>query len=571
MKQHHRLMAALITLMMVGVPTFAFAADQHDAPDIVFVNGRIYTVDDTRRWVEAIAVSGKSIIALGDGVAIHALAGPATEIIDLDGRMVMPGIHDAHTHLLMAGLKWTYECRLPPTAGRAGIIKALQQCAKKRPGNGWIVAGDYNPNLLGEGPIDKGFLDAAFPDRPIFLYEYTIHHALVNSRALNLAGIDAGTLDPPKGRIGRNPDTGAATGELIEMATSLVTRVIPHYAEAVYRDALRFAIARCHEFGITSIQEASATRRLLDLYGEFDRGDALNLSVTAHIVWGSEKWGDGTTASLDTLIENRATYATEHVNSNGVKVWMDGAPLPPYFSESRVDSTTREPEPENLLFDVETLAAKLREWRVAGIKPKIHVAGAGAARATLDAVEMAYGGLTISDAPLTDLAHSDIIEPSDIARYAELGVVAELSPAIWHLGDVEGFEIVNEWFPFSSLAQAGVHITMGSDWILPPDPNLFPALEGAVTRPKESISLEFAIDTMTRNGAKAVGRDAWSGSLERGKHANLIVLDRNLFAVAPTDVGETKVLMTVFEGQPVYVAPDTPTGWHSLIPTKASY
>ena len=143
MKQHRRLIAALITLIMVGVPTFAFAANQHDAPDIVFVNGRIYTVDDTRRWVEAIAVFGKSIIALGDSAAIRALAGPATEIIDLDGRMVMPGIHDAHTHLLMAGLKWTYECRLP-LAVPVESVNTIRQC--------------YTTNIFRRGKTPSSYL-----------------------------------------------------------------------------------------------------------------------------------------------------------------------------------------------------------------------------------------------------------------------------------------------------------------------------------------------------------------------------------------------------------------------------
>jgi predicted amidohydrolase YtcJ len=244
---------------------------------------------------------------------------------------------------------------LPPDAAPKAIVESLRECETQTPADAWIVGGDYNPNVFGHVPVSRAFLDEAFPDRPIFLYEFSIHHALVNTRALELAGIDADTPNPSKGEIRRDPATGTATGELIETATALVTRVIPPYPAAAYSKALRFGIDRCHEYGITSIQEASATRRLLGLYRDFDRRGELDLWVTAHIVWGSEKWGDATPGELDQLIDERGAFASPHLDVDATKVWLDGAPLPPHYSEARIDAHTGLPDPKNLLVDVDTL------------------------------------------------------------------------------------------------------------------------------------------------------------------------------------------------------------------------
>ena len=549
----------LITTILILVYNVAYAVP----PDSLFTNGRVYTVDEEHRWVEAIAVTGNTITAVGTDATLAELAGPLTRVVDLGGRMVMPGIHDAHTHLLYAGLKWTHECRLPTNTGRTAIVKALRECEDASPGNGWIIAGEYNPNVFGDVQLDNGFINRAFPNRPVYLYDFSIHHALVNAAALAAAGIDRDTPNPPNGVILRDPLTGLATGELVETATTLVTRVIPPYRDEIYDNALRFAVKRCHEFGITSIQEASATRRLLRMYRDLDSDSALNLNVTAHIVWNSEKWGNAVVADLDVLLAERAAFASDHVDVNAAKIWMDGAPLPPYFSEAGIDSETGEPDYRNLLVKSEALALKLEEWRAAKIKAKIHVAGAGSVRVALDAIERVYGDRSTVDEPRPELAHNNLIDIKDIQRYADLGVTAEMSPAIWHLGALKGFEVVNDWWPFASLVSAGARLTIGSDWILTPNPNLFPALGGAVTRERESINLVDAIDMMTRNGAAAVGRTRHFGSLEPGKLANFIVLDRNLFDVRQEEIGDARVLLTVFEGESVYRHIDAPASWDS--------
>lgn len=552
----------LFLIFAFFAPIDGVIANSHEIfPDTIYINGQIYTVDDERRWVEAMAVTGDVISALGSTTNIKASAGEITRVVDLEGHMVMPGIHDAHTHLLGAGLKWTHECRLPPNAGRDSILEALKGCAERSEDDGWLVAGDYNPNIPGNEKLDKKFLDEVFPDRPIYIYDFTIHHALVNSKALSLAGIHLQTADPRGGKIVKDISTGEPTGELVEMATVLASRAIPPYSNEINQNALRYSIARCHQYGITSIQEASATRDLLQLYKVFDQTQELNLFVMAHIVWGSEKWGNDNVTRLDSLIAARDKFATKHVATNATKVWMDGAPLPPHFTEVAIKPASDEVEEDKLLFDGKQLEEKLVEWIRLGIKPKIHVAGAGSVRVALNAIEGAYRGVP-KQVLRPDLAHSNLIAPTDIPRYARLGVVAEMSPAIWHYGHVEGLKMVNDWWPFASLLAAEAKITIGSDWILPPDPNLFPALAGAITRPKEAVGLVDAIDMMTRNGAVSVGQFERFGSLEVDKLANFIILDRNLFAIKPNQIAATNVLMTVFEGSIVYLNAMASPKWH---------
>jgi len=550
-------MFGLIRGLFLILPFFVFfstvTADlSESSSETIYINGRIYTVDDERRWVEAMAVTGAVISAVGSTADMKSMAGKSTRVIDLQGKMVMPGIHDAHTHLLHAGLKWTHECRLPPNAGRDAILETLQGCSEQSEDDDWIVAGDYNPNIPGNEKLDRKFLDQAFPDKAIYIYDFTIHHALVNSKALTLAGIHSGTADPPGGKVVKDIVTGEPTGELIEMATALVSRVIPPYDAEINGNALRYSIARCHQYGITSVQEASGTPTLLQLYNEFDHSQELNLFVMTHIVWGSEKWGDETVSGLDDLIAARDKFSSRHVTTNATKVWMDGAPLPPHFTQAGIEATSDGVQLDKLLFDQKRLADKLTEWSQLGIKPKIHVAGAGSVRVALNAIEDAYRGVP-TQVPRPDLAHSNLISEVDVERYAKLGVVAEMSPAIWHYGHVEGFEVVDDWWPFASLLAAGAHITIASDWILPPNPNLFPALAGVISRPKESVGLADAIEMMTRNGAVSVGQFDRFGSIEVGKLANFIVLDRDLFAIKTSEIATTNVLMTVFEGKTVYL------------------
>ncbi|MBG6120430.1 MULTISPECIES: amidohydrolase [unclassified Sphingobium] len=524
---------------------------EHTETRRAFINGHIFTAENGQPWAEAVLIEDGLFVAVGSNDEIRALAHNAT-LHDLGGKMVMPGIHDAHTHLLFSGLKFRSECRLRENAGPDEIVDDLCSCDSCLGGKlgGWIVGGEFNPNVFEAGKLDRSFLDAAFPDTPVFLYEYTIHHGLANSKALELAGIDASTLDPWGGKYVRREGSNEPTGVMVERATWPVQRAIPRYSNDTYRDALEWAIAVNHKMGITSVQEASASHIELELLNQLDREGALNMHIAAHLVWQEEGFGGGVSSEeLDQLIVDRADYASEHVRTNFVKCWLDGAPLPPFFTEAGLDPGTGNADASSLLIPEDELVQALAGFDRAGLSLKIHCAGEGSVRAALNAVERVrqQNGPGVTH----EVAHTTFFHPDDLARFAANNVVAEMSPAIWHLKGPE-FAGLAKGYKFASLHKAGTHVTIGSDWIITPDPNLFPALQGVVERGEESVDLATALKMMTIAGATAVGMEEQIGSVSPGKSADFIVLDRDLFSISSSEIGDTKVLLTVFEGRTVF-------------------
>lgn len=475
------------------------------------LNGRIYTVDPTAPWVQAVLIDNGTFILVGSDEEVRSAAPEGTEFIDLEGRMAMPGLHDAHTHLLFSGLKFRFEARLPSGGTPAEIVHDLHHCGcaalVDEGTQPWIVGGEFLPAAFAEGELDRSFLDEAFPDQPVFLYDYTIHHALVNTKALEIAGLSDDSIDPPGGRLIRRPGTGELTGELVETARWPVMRAMPDYRAEVYRDALAWAASVCHRYGITSVQEASASPQALTAYRDLDNAGNLNLHVAAHLVWREEGFGMATTAELDRTIADRASFASTHLDTGRIKIWLDGSPLPPHMTQADLDARGTVDEANILVADDE-LAEVLSRFDAAGLSVKIHCAGEGSVRAALDAFE-AVRLSNGSDGPVHEIAHCPFIHDDDYARFGRLGVVAEMSPAIWHL-DLPGHD---EAFKFRTILDSGATMTIGSDWIITSDPNLFPALQGMLQHGHDSVDLPTAVQLLTVGGAKVVGRAQMQGTI----------------------------------------------------------
>jgi predicted amidohydrolase YtcJ len=523
-----------------------------------YTNGRIYTVDPRNPWVEAVLVDDGVFAAVGTDDEIRAAAPADTEFVDLEGRMAMPGLHDAHTHLLFSGLKFQYECRLTPMADAQQVVADLLDCSGHDHGQigGWVVGGEFFPMAFEDERPDRAALDEAFPDRPVFLYDYSIHHGLANTRALELAGLSAESSDPEGGRFVRRPGSDELTGELVEHGTWPVQRAIPEYPAETYRNAVAWAARVCNSVGITSVQEASAGWQELRALNELDAAGDLTLQVAAHLVWREEGFGMASLADLDRLIEQRGEFASPHVRTEFIKLWLDGAPLPPHFTEAGMDEHGNVARDKIVVPDDELRAALVR-FDAQGLQVKIHCAGTGSVRVALDAfaeVRRVNG----TDGPTHEIAHCTYIDDADYARFAELNVVAEMSPAIWQIPEFDA--VLGEGYRFATLKRAGAPLTVGSDWIITPDPNLFPALQGMLQRRDQSVDLEYALNALTIEGARAVGRADRQGSIEPGKSADFIVLDRNLLEVDTDDIGETQVLRTIFEGRTVFEAANQPAG-----------
>jgi predicted amidohydrolase YtcJ len=456
----------------------------------------------------------------------------------------MPGLHDAHTHLEMAGLLLNHMCRLPDNAVPAGIVAALKSCESDLP-EGWIRAGLYSPFVFENAQANKDFLDAAFPDTPVYLSEYSIHHGLANSKALELAGIDKDTPNPPGGVIVRDPKTGDATGVLVEAASLLVDSVIPEYDKSVYPKVIRWAAEQESRYGITSIQESSASLRVVEVLNALDADGELPLRVAAHLVWQEYMGGDG----LVTIRAAKNQYTSPRVDTRFTKLWLDGAPLPPHFTQADLDEAGNI-ETDMLLIKQQELNAILADQDRKGITVKMHVAGEGAARAALDALE--YTREVNGNSGIRhELAHAGFVSAEDIVRMKTLGTVAEMSPAMWHLKG-PAFEGLKYGFKFRTMQENGIPMVVGSDWVITPAPNLFPPLEGMLDRGEESIDLPTALAALTINGVESIGQEENIGSIEAGKFATFIVLNQNLFEIPVEMVSETVVEMTVFEGKVVF-------------------
>jgi len=517
-----------------------------------YTNARIFTVNQCQPWAEALLVEDGKITAVGSTADIRAVATGDTELIDLEGRMVMPGIHDAHLHLLYSGLKFRFEPRLSSGAGPEEIIRDLKSChcsgPKDAEGNEWIIGGEFFPQAFGPSGVNKDFLDDAFPDNPVFLYDYSIHHGLANSRALQLSGVGESVKDPSGGQFIRNKDTGDLTGEMVEQARWPIMRAMPSHPEATNAEAVAWAISMCHKFGITSVQEASASPQALKAFRTLDREDRLKLRIAAHLVWKEEGFGGASAADLEELIEARKSWSSEHVDTDFIKIWLDGAPLPPHLTQARLVEGDAVEE-SKILVPLDELAQALVKFDAEGLNVKIHCAGEGAIRTALDAIARVRS-INGIQGPAHELAHAGFISDEDYGRLPELNVTAEMSPALWHVPEYG----LQDGFRFRTVLKHGAAMTVGSDWIITENPNLFPGLQGMLLHGEESIDLAVALEAITLSGARAVGRENFQGSLEIGKSADFIVLDRNLFEVSVSQIGETSVLRTVFEGETVYAA-----------------
>jgi len=549
----------------------AIGACNHDEPaavtpaDAVYTNAKIYTVDAFENWANAMAVKNGKIIAVGDNTEIDAYRGDATEVHDLGGRMVMPGIQDTHIHPMDAGEGKTIECSFR-TFDLQEALDAMKACLAGIPDGEWLRGGQWNDGLFaGVDKMPKEILDEIAPDHPVFLMDWTVHNAWVNSRALELFGIDDGTPDPGGGVIVRNPETGEATGILLDNAAYDRRRELPEYTLQQRSDALAWSIGQIAGYGITTFKDALVTRPTIEAYVELDKNGDLPLNVKTSLSWKSA-WANSHQDEID-LIDSRADFASEKIDTNFAKIMLDGIP-PTYTSAMLEPYEPSEAFGDNwrgeLMIPPGELAADVVQLDAKGLTVKIHATGDRAARVALDAFAAAREANGDSGL-IHEVSHAESIDPEDIPRFAALHVAAEECPILWYPVPGLDWELLlgperAKVWPVKALVDSGALVTYGSDWPVVPTPNPWPGIEAMVTRAdpagssdatlwhEQAVDLATAIRIFTLNGAVANKAGDKSGSLEVGKDADFIVLDRNIFEVPIEDVGETRVLMSVVGG-----------------------
>ncbi|MGN6304639.1 MAG: amidohydrolase [Mesorhizobium sp.] len=547
------------------------------AADLVVLNGRVYTVDSARSWANAFAVRGGRIIAVGEEAAVKPLIGEGTRVLDLDGRMAMPGIVDVHTHMMMGGQAALFELRLSNMERRDGILKKVREAAEKTPEGKWVIGAQWGSDLIATINTEESLrlLDEASLGRPVLLRDDTYHNRWVNSAAMRLAGVTAANADPEQGSFGRDPKTGALTGLMIESASGMIERAIVssgHYTDEMDRAAMAHSIATLNEHGVTAFLDAAAMQPVMAaLKGLDDRGELTAwASAAMPVTEPSFMFG----IAGEELFALRETFRSAHVRPDFTKVFLDGVP----GARTAAFHEPYTPDPVfGCCFRGTTLASvpELVRWvgrcEKLGLSVKIHCAGDAAVTQALDAIDVvrSFNGPT----KLTHhIAHASYIAPQDIKRFAGLGVAADLSPFIWYPTafleghkQTMGVERATRFWPNRDLLAAGTLMAGGSDWPVIPNPDPWNGMEGLVTRqnpsgdfageslwPEQALDIATVLEIFTINSARVMGLDGTIGSLEIGKSADFIVLERNVLEVPSDEIADTKVLSTWFEGRKVY-------------------
>jgi predicted amidohydrolase YtcJ len=538
-----------------------------DEADLLLTGARVYMMDPARPWAEAVAIKNGAIAAVGDSSDMREWTGTRTEVVALDGCMVLPGFQDAHIHPMHGGIVQS-QCDLHNVGGVDAYVERIARYAEEHPNEPWILGGGWSMDDFPRGTPHRSLLDEVVAYRPVFLPNRDWHGAWVNSSALQLAGIDRDTPDPSGGRIERDPD-GTPSGTLHEHAMDLVENLIPPPTPLQREEGLRVAQRQLHALGVTSWQDASVGEDELEAYLALAGRGELTARVVLSLLWNR----DDDESQLEKLVEMRRRAERDGLRAGTVKIFQDGvvenftaSMIDPYLDDSGSptdNSGMSMIEPGALERYVTLLDAE-------GFQVHFHAIGDRAVREALDAVEAAQRANGVRDLR-HHIAHIQIIHPDDVARFASLSVVANAQP-FWACMEAQmrdltipflGPERSQHQYPFASLIGAGATVAFGSDWpVSTPNPLL--EIEVAVTRvpvddraaapflPAERLTLHDALAAFTLGSAFVNHNETETGSIKVGKRADLVAVDRNLFEAEP--IGETEVLLTLVDGEPVHAS-----------------
>jgi predicted amidohydrolase YtcJ len=568
----------LAALTAVARPIVA----QQQRADLIFVGGRVITVDSADHIAQAIAVTGNRITAVGTTADINRLAGPATRRIDLQGRTITPGLLDAHAHFSGGGADRLYVVDLsyPTVKSIADVAAAIRAKVATSPRNGWIQGRGWDEGKLAERRlISAKDLDAVAPDNPVFLTQTTGHYGVANSAALRLAGVTKDTRDAPGGTIDRNPD-GTPTGVLKEGAMGLVRRLIPPRTAAETEAGIRDFAKAFNAEGMTGLKDPGISSQTWDIYKKVEQSGALSVRVFA--LWTG---GRSVDAAKRVIAERAAmtkpyeNTGDDHVVAGGVKLYIDGsggartAWLYDDWNKDYhgTDAGNRGYPTSN----ADTIRLLIRMYHDAGMHVAVHSIGDRAIDWVVDTYDQA-----MRENPKKGLRHAIIHAniPTDhaidvMARLQhdfDAGYPESSASFAWWLGDTYAgnFGVARSLRlnPFKTFLSKGMIWANGSDYNVTPFPARYGIWSAIERRPllgvygddpfgrAESVDVHAALRAVTIWAARQMFLEKKIGSIEVGKYADLAVWDRDFYAVPTADIKEAKCLMTIFDGKVVYDA-----------------
>jgi predicted amidohydrolase YtcJ len=562
----------VLGILLTGVLGLAAAAAPAPA-DLILLHGRIHTEDAGRSIAQALAVRGNTIVAVGTDEAMSAFMGPGTRTVDLGGRVVLPGIIDAHTHPAESAQDLG-KCSLEDKPLTPSDIKSrVAACLKDQPGERtqWFEAVMVNPSSL---TLSLADLDSMLPDRPMLLSGSDGHTVWANSPALKLTHITAETKDPAGGHIERDA-TGRPTGTLRDNAAELPLAAKPAPSLDHEASQLNRALDSMRAIGITSVQDAAVDDHMMQIYKRLYDTQRLNMRVRGSFHLKNLHEPAAVLIGKASKFREKWAIDPDFLRADAVKIFADGvieypsqtaALLQPYLDADGRPTKNRGPS----YFTQEHLNQIVTAADAAGLTVHIHAIGDRAVRSALDAIADARKHNGASD-NRDQIAHLELVDPADFPRFRELGVIANFQ-LLWAQRDdyvdtatvkYLGPERSRYLYPARSLRDAGAKIAGGSDWGVSSF-DAFAAMEHAVTRsegrgrppllPEQSLLLQDMVDAYTINAAFALKQERTTGSIEVGKRGDFIVIDRDIFSIDPFDLHDTQVQATYLDGREVYAA-----------------
>ncbi|WP_374651558.1 amidohydrolase [Dongia sp.] len=537
------------------------------APDLILTHGDIRTMDALQPRAEALAVRDGRIVAIGGNDEIAALANGRTKKIHAGGKLVLPGFQDTHIHLQDSGTGFSSSVNLE----RARTIQELQQIIRdyaKTTNDLWVRGTGWYSGIFGAHNLDRHALDAAVPDRPVYIYASDGHNAAMNSKACELTGLDASVADPHGGSFVRD-EKGVPTGLIYEDAIDWARARMPKKELDAYTKGVRYGQELCNRHGITGVLDAMVAERHMKVYRGLEEAGELSVRLRATAkVYPEESVKD----ALGRLEALRRDYRSENIAVHSAKFFLDGV-LENRTAAMIEDYSDAIGGNAPIMFDEDHLRELFIAFDAARFQLHMHVIGDRATRVALDRIEAARvaNGAWPS---LHQLAHVQVIDPADIPRLRQLGVVTNMQP-LWarcepSVSDVAlpfiGAERGRWMYPWRTIVDSGALYAVSSDWGVS-TLNPFPIMQTAVTRQPAHVSKDFPVfeaqermkvEQVVRGYTTLAAAAAWradeTGSLTPGKYADIVILDRDIFTVDPYAIGETEVELTLLGGREVHRA-----------------
>lgn len=546
----------------------AFSCTPEDAPDLILINGKIWTGESEFSFKEAVAIKENLIIATGASDSIRSLANSKTQVIDLRGKLVTAGFNDAHIHFL-GGSKGLAEVNMLGTSTPEEVVARVNEFAAQNPSHQWITGRGWQYTSFKSGLPDFESMKGIINDRPVLIRAYDGHSAWANRKALELAGIDRKTVYTGFGELVKDKN-GDLTGALKESARELISDHIPLATRTEKLDALRKGLKLSASLGITSVQDAGIAKEDLSLYKELLKNNELTLRYAAAF-WVDQRTTEADMAAFLSL-KDSVGLSNPMFRADAIKFMIDGVieshtgyMLQPYSDIPVTDPLTV----GQLGIPIEEYRSRITTFDRQGFRIFTHAIGDKGVRESLNAYEQAARTNGKRDARHR-IEHIETISPDDFARFAALDVMASMEPIHADPGTIEvwtkavGKDREPYSFNWAEMLKNNVKLVYSSDWPACIDINPIRGIHVAVTRktpegfpqngwiPEQKISMAEALKAYTSMGAYSSFEENLKGKIKPGQLADVIVFSQDLFTIDPMKTFETKVLLTVFDGKIIY-------------------